>query len=376
MGYVKDAEAALDDDWQGWRREVRRLHEKLFYRPLLEAAARMPDQMTDDEAGLSADAAVSRLAALGFVDPKAALRNLEALTSGVTRTASIQKALMPVDARLVRRLARPGRRPVRVPPAQRVARLDPVVPLHPPRRGTRGRAAGPRAGHLAVRDHAHRARAAGRPDARRGPHPSRRDPADVRDDRVGRPPGRPRRGGPLDPCRAPSRAVAALGRRPVRRDRRGRRGGRPVPADRRHPRGDPRGRRPLGPRAAGARRGADRDRRGGDGAVRRLRAVLRQRRRRDVRARAGARRRPARRGDVRPDRRQRAAPPARPAHDRPAARGGRRPAARGQAGPAGADPRLLRRLLRQVVGGLGVPGAAARRRRRRRRRASGSGSPS
>ena len=42
MGYVKDAEAALDDDWQGWRREVRRLHEKLFYRPLLEAAARMP----------------------------------------------------------------------------------------------------------------------------------------------------------------------------------------------------------------------------------------------------------------------------------------------------------------------------------------------
>ena len=56
----------------------------------------MPDQMTDDEAGLSADAAVSRLAALGFVDPKAALRNLEALTSGVTRTASIQKALMPV----------------------------------------------------------------------------------------------------------------------------------------------------------------------------------------------------------------------------------------------------------------------------------------
>ena len=96
MGYVKDAEAALDDDWQGWRREVRRLHEKLFYRPLLEAAARMPDQMTDDEAGLSADAAVSRLAALGFVDPKAALRNLEALTSGVTRTASIQKALMPV----------------------------------------------------------------------------------------------------------------------------------------------------------------------------------------------------------------------------------------------------------------------------------------
>ena len=91
MGYVKDAEAALDDDWQGWRREVRRLHEKLFYRPLLSAAARMPG----DEAGLSPEAAVSRLAALGFSDPKGALRNLEALTSGLTRTASIQRALMP-----------------------------------------------------------------------------------------------------------------------------------------------------------------------------------------------------------------------------------------------------------------------------------------
>ena len=56
--------------------------------------------------------------------------------------------------------------------------------------------------------------------------------------------------------------------------------------------------------------------------------------------------------------------------DRPAARGRRRPAARGQAGPAGAHPRLLRRLLREVVEGLGVPGAAARRRRRRRRGAA------
>jgi [glutamine synthetase] adenylyltransferase / [glutamine synthetase]-adenylyl-L-tyrosine phosphorylase len=91
MGYVREPEAALDDAWQGWRREVRRLHEKLFYRPLLSAVARMPG----DDTGLSPEAAESRLAALGFADPKAALRHLEALTSGVTRTASIQKALMP-----------------------------------------------------------------------------------------------------------------------------------------------------------------------------------------------------------------------------------------------------------------------------------------
>ena len=54
------------------------------------------------------------------------------------------------------------------------------------------------------------------------------------------------------------------------------------------------------------------------------------------------------------------------AGDRSAARGGRRPAPRGQAGAAGAHAGLLRGLLRQVVGRVGVPGAAARRRRRRR----------
>ena len=36
-----------------------------------------------------------RLAALGFADPAAALRHLEALTSGVTRTANIQRQLLP-----------------------------------------------------------------------------------------------------------------------------------------------------------------------------------------------------------------------------------------------------------------------------------------
>jgi glutamate-ammonia-ligase adenylyltransferase len=91
MGFVKDSSAALDEAWQGWRLEVRRLHEKLFYRPLLSAVARMPG----DDVRLSPEAAGSRLAALGFADPKAALRHLEALTSGVTRTASIQRALMP-----------------------------------------------------------------------------------------------------------------------------------------------------------------------------------------------------------------------------------------------------------------------------------------
>ena len=32
MGFVKDPVAELDKEWQHHRREVRRLHEKLFYR--------------------------------------------------------------------------------------------------------------------------------------------------------------------------------------------------------------------------------------------------------------------------------------------------------------------------------------------------------
>ena len=120
-------------------------------------------------------------------------------------------------------------------------------------------------------------------------------------------------------------------------------------------------------RAEGARRGAEPDGDRRHGPVRRLRAVLRQRRGRDVRARPGGGRRRARGGDVRPGGGERAAPPALAARRRPGAGGRRRPAARGQAGAAGADARLVRRVLREVVEGLGGAGAAAGRRGRRRR---------
>ena len=55
------------------------------------AVAKLPGP----EVRLSPEAAGERLAALGYADPKAALRHLEALTSGVTRTAAIQRALLP-----------------------------------------------------------------------------------------------------------------------------------------------------------------------------------------------------------------------------------------------------------------------------------------
>ena len=91
LGFTKDPVATLDKTWQHHRREVRRLHEKLFYRPLLSAVARLPGE----EARLSPEAAWDRLSALGFADPDGALRHLEALTSGVTRTSNIQRTLLP-----------------------------------------------------------------------------------------------------------------------------------------------------------------------------------------------------------------------------------------------------------------------------------------
>lgn len=92
LGFLKDPVGVLDKTWQHHRREVRRLHEKLFYRPLLTAVAKI----SGDEARLSPEAAVKRLAALGFLDPQGALRHLEALTTGVSRTAQIQRTLLPV----------------------------------------------------------------------------------------------------------------------------------------------------------------------------------------------------------------------------------------------------------------------------------------
>lgn len=82
----------LNREWKRHSTVVRRLHEKLFYRPLLDAVA----QLAPGEARLSPEAARERLVALGYADPAAALRHLEALASGVTRKAAIQRTLLPV----------------------------------------------------------------------------------------------------------------------------------------------------------------------------------------------------------------------------------------------------------------------------------------
>ncbi|MER6425570.1 bifunctional [glutamine synthetase] adenylyltransferase/[glutamine synthetase]-adenylyl-L-tyrosine phosphorylase [Streptomyces sp. NPDC001137] len=92
LGLRVDPVAELNREWRRHAAVVRRLHEKLFYRPLLDAVA----QLAPGEARLSPEAARERLVALGYGDPAAALRHLEALASGVTRKAAIQRTLLPV----------------------------------------------------------------------------------------------------------------------------------------------------------------------------------------------------------------------------------------------------------------------------------------
>jgi glutamate-ammonia-ligase adenylyltransferase len=92
MGLRTDPVAELNREWKRHATVVRRLHEKLFYRPLLDAVA----QLAPGETRLSPRAARERLVALGYIDPAAALRHIEALASGITRKAAIQRTLLPV----------------------------------------------------------------------------------------------------------------------------------------------------------------------------------------------------------------------------------------------------------------------------------------
>ena len=124
LGFATDPAGQLRAVWQGHARVVRQLHEKLFYRPILSTVARLeaadvrlsapeadaraagPGGSAARRAGagappaeqgrLSAEAARSRLTALGYADPAGALANINALTAGLSRRAAIQRTLLPV----------------------------------------------------------------------------------------------------------------------------------------------------------------------------------------------------------------------------------------------------------------------------------------
>jgi glutamate-ammonia-ligase adenylyltransferase len=90
-GVATTAEGLLEA-WQATKLQVRTLHERLFYRPLLSAVAALPE----DGYALTSEQAEARLAAIGFADPRGALHHIAALTGGVSRRSQIQRTLLPV----------------------------------------------------------------------------------------------------------------------------------------------------------------------------------------------------------------------------------------------------------------------------------------
>jgi glutamate-ammonia-ligase adenylyltransferase len=93
LGYRDGPDGTALDRFEADRRRhaiaVRSLHEKLFYRPLLEVFGAVP-------AGLDPERAAERLAALGFANPDRAMAHLRALTSGLSRRATVLRAMLPV----------------------------------------------------------------------------------------------------------------------------------------------------------------------------------------------------------------------------------------------------------------------------------------
>lgn len=90
---LADTAEELVTTWRDVQRQVRSLHERLFYRPLLQAVAGLGGQ---EGLELTSEQAADRLRATGFVDPQGALNHISALTQGVSRRAQIQRNLLPV----------------------------------------------------------------------------------------------------------------------------------------------------------------------------------------------------------------------------------------------------------------------------------------
>jgi glutamate-ammonia-ligase adenylyltransferase len=82
---------AFETHWRATTAAVRQIHERLFYRPLLDAFATTPALGP----ALSAEEARERLAALGFDRPPRAQQSIERLTAGASRHAKVMRAILP-----------------------------------------------------------------------------------------------------------------------------------------------------------------------------------------------------------------------------------------------------------------------------------------
>ncbi|MEY2434692.1 MAG: [glutamine synthetase] adenylyltransferase / [glutamine synthetase]-adenylyl-L-tyrosine [Acidimicrobiaceae bacterium] len=94
LGYTGTVEASATErflrELRGHQNTVRAIHERLWFRPLLEAFAHDGDRV------LTAEAAAARLAAFGFSDVERTRQAVRELTRGLTRSSRLMHQMLPL----------------------------------------------------------------------------------------------------------------------------------------------------------------------------------------------------------------------------------------------------------------------------------------
>lgn len=93
---TRPAVAQFDQVLRGHRQTVRTLHERLFFRPLLEAFTSPPPSARGERAGLGPAAVEDRLAAFGFSDAARTRQAVLELTRGFSRASRLWQQLLPL----------------------------------------------------------------------------------------------------------------------------------------------------------------------------------------------------------------------------------------------------------------------------------------
>jgi glutamate-ammonia-ligase adenylyltransferase len=90
LGFTQNPVEELETRLAAVRETARDLHERLYFRPILDALVGLEDARLDPEA------AAVRLEALGFRDVMAATRAVTELTSGLTRRSRVMQQVLPL----------------------------------------------------------------------------------------------------------------------------------------------------------------------------------------------------------------------------------------------------------------------------------------
>jgi glutamate-ammonia-ligase adenylyltransferase len=100
MGYhdapSASALARFEADLRRHQATARAIHERLFFRPLLEAFAVRPTGLADRNPALAPEAVEQRLSAFGFTDARRTEEAVVELTQGFSRTSRLMRAMVPL----------------------------------------------------------------------------------------------------------------------------------------------------------------------------------------------------------------------------------------------------------------------------------------